>query len=284
VELTAMRKGGEVLPVEISVVRLGDAEPPVFAGFVRDLSDIKRAEHALVARAEQLARSNEELEQFAYVASHDLQEPLRMIASYVGLLEKRYRGQLDERADKYIHYAVDGAKRMQQLIDDVLTYSRVASRGMELRPVDLGPVVRDVLTILSAQIEETSAQVEVGPLPTVAGDASQLRQLFQNLLGNALKFVGDEPPRVSIDAHPEDGAWVVRVQDNGIGIEPQYFDRIFGVFQRLHERERYAGSGIGLAIAKKILDRHRGRIWLESGVGSGTTFMIRLLGVPSDGS
>lgn len=277
VELTAMKKGGAQIPVEVSVVRLGDAEPPLFTGFIRDLSEIKRVEQELVARAEELARSNAELEQFAHVASHDLQEPLRMIASYVALLEERYRGQLDERADRYIHYAVDGAKRMQQLIDDVLKFSRVSSRGRELQPVELESVARDVLTDLSVAIDERAAKVDVGPLPAVVGDASQLRQLFQNLIGNALKFAGDAAPHVQVEAVRDGATCVVTVKDNGIGIAPKHFERIFGVFERLHGREEYPGSGIGLAVSKKIVERHRGAIWVESQEGEGTTFFVRLV-------
>ena len=239
-----------------------------------DVTDRRRADHRLREAAAALARSNKELEQFAYVASHDLREPLRMVASYVQLLERRYRGKLDADADQFIHFAVDGAKRMQALIDDLLQYARLETRAKAFTPVDCNRVVEVVLSNLQIAITEARATVTVTtPLPTIPGDDTQLTQLFQNLVGNALKFRrADALPRVTLGAERQNGEWVFRVQDNGIGIEPQYYERIFVIFQRLHTREQYAGTGIGLALCKKIIERHHGRIWVESVPGQGSTF------------
>jgi light-regulated signal transduction histidine kinase (bacteriophytochrome) len=203
-----------------------------------------------------------------------------MVASYTELLGQRYRGKLDDKADKYIHYAVDGAKRMQQLVADLLAYSRVGSQGKPLVAVDAGAVVKGVLHVLAQPLQSAGAVVEVGPLPTVLADEPQLRQLLQNLVGNALKFRGDAAPRIAIDAQLVDDRWLFRVHDNGIGIDMQYAARIFEMFQRLHERGKYEGSGIGLAIAKRIVERHGGRIWIESALGAGTTFHFTLLPEP----
>jgi signal transduction histidine kinase len=230
-------------------------------------------------QAEDLRRSNAELEQFAYVASHDLQEPLRMVASYTELLGQRYKGKLDDKADKYIHYAVDGAKRMQRLVADLLAYSRVGSQGKPMVPVDCNAVLSYVLTVLAEPIRQADAVVDVGSLPIVQGDEGQIGQLFQNLIGNALKFRGSDPPRIAVEARLHRGRWLFSVTDNGIGIDMQHADRIFEMFQRLHERGKYEGSGVGLAIAKRIVERHGGRIWLDSRPGEGTTFYFTLLSV-----
>jgi PAS domain S-box-containing protein len=235
-----------------------------------------RAEQQLEARAAELVRSNTELEQFAYVASHDLQEPLRMVASYTQLLARRYKGRLDPDADQFIQFAVEGVTRMKRLIGDLLAYSRVGTRGKELAPTPLAKVMNNVLVSLGPIIEETGAEVTVEPLPAVLGDETQLEQLFQNLLGNALKFKGGSPPRVVVSAEAMDRKWVFSVRDNGIGIDPQYFQRIFVIFQRLHGKDEYPGTGIGLAICKKIVERHGGRIWVESVPGEGATFYFTL--------
>jgi signal transduction histidine kinase len=224
----------------------------------------------------ELARSNAELEQFAYVASHDLQEPLRMIASYVQLLDRRYQGQLDADADKYIRYAVDGATRMQRLINDLLAFSRVGTRKREAARVSLEAALDRTLGDLKKAIEETGANVTRGPLPDVVGDDQQIGQLLQNLIGNAIKFHGETPPRIHLAAERRDGEIEVSVRDNGIGIDPQFFQRIFIIFQRLHGPGRYPGTGIGLALCKKIVERHGGRIWVESPAGQGTTFRFTL--------
>ena len=227
-------------------------------------------------RDDELRRSNADLEQFAYIASHDLQEPLRMVASYTELLEERYKGRLDERADKYIFYAVDGAKRMQRLVADLLAFSRVGSQGKPLKPVDTAAVLAEVLRVLGPRLREAGADVQADTLPPVMADEDQLYQLLQNLVGNALKFRSEAPPCIRISAVREGDAWRFAVADNGIGIEPQYSERIFQMFQRLHERGRYEGSGIGLSIVKRILERHGGRIWLQSTPGQGSTFFFTL--------
>ncbi|HKO23820.1 MAG TPA: ATP-binding protein [Chloroflexota bacterium] len=231
---------------------------------------------ALETTAVDLRRSNAELEQFAYVASHDLQEPLRMISSYIQLLQRRYQGQLDAKADTFIGFAVDGVTRMQRLINDLLAYSRVGTHGAPLVPTDCGEVVAGAIAALGAPIAETGARVIYGELPTVLGDATQLGQLFQNLIGNALKFCTGVTPEIMISAERAGGEWLFRVCDNGIGIDPAYAERIFIIFQRLHSREEYPGTGIGLAICKKIVERHGGRIWVESQPGQGATFTFSL--------
>ena len=241
----------------------------------------RRAELSLQEHARELARSNEELQQFAYVASHDLQEPLRMVASYTQLLARRYKGKLDADADEFITYAVDGVNRMQRLIQDLLAYSRVGTRGHEFKPLDTGHALGKALANLKALVDETGATLIQGKLPQVMGDETQLTQLFQNLVGNALKFRGQTPPRVLVEAERQGDEWRFTVEDNGIGIEPQYYERIFVIFQRLHGKEEYPGTGIGLAICKKIVERHGGRIGLDSQPGQGTTFWFTLPAVPT---
>jgi signal transduction histidine kinase len=236
----------------------------------------KRMEVALREKTEELARSNKDLEQFAYVASHDLQEPLRMVTSYLQLLVKRYGGKLDADANEFIDFAVDGAVRMRKLINDLLAYSRVGTQGKELSPTDCEAVLVQSINDLKIIIEENGAHVTHDPLPTVMADRPQLGQLFQNLIGNAIKFRGNEPPRVHISASRNGSGWVFSVRDNGIGIPSECSERIFIIFQRLHNREEYAGTGIGLAICKKIVERHGGHIWVESEVGKGTTFRFSL--------
>jgi len=242
----------------------------------RDLTPLKRAEEKLVETAAELARSNQDLEQFAYAASHDLKEPLRMVTSYLQLLEKRYGDRLDGDAVEFLNYAVDGARRMGMLIQDLLDYSRVSTRGKPFRATDLNAVMDVALSDLQLAIEESGAAVTHDELPTVAADSSQMRQLFQNLLGNAIKFRGDAPPRVHVGVRRQDGEWAFSFRDNGIGIAPEYHDRVFGVFQRLHGRSEYPGTGIGLAICEKIVSRHGGRIWVESEPGLGATFFFSL--------
>jgi light-regulated signal transduction histidine kinase (bacteriophytochrome) len=243
---------------------------------VRDVTERKRAEQELARRAEELARSNADLEQFAYVASHDLQEPLRMVASYTQLLARRYKGKLDADADEFIGFAVDGATRMQHLIQDLLSFSRVTTKGKELQVTDSRAACDQAITNLRAAIAESGAVVTTGSLPTVRADATQLTQLFQNLIGNAIKYRNERKPEVQVAAAPVEDRWVFSVQDNGIGIEPQYFERIFQMFQRLHTRKAYTGTGIGLAICRKIVERHGGRIWVESELGKGSTFLLTI--------
>ena len=239
-----------------------------------DVTERKSTEAKLQDLIASLARSNEDLEQFAYVASHDLQEPLRMVASYTQLLAQRYQGQLDAKADMYIGFAVDGAKRMQGLIDDLLEFSRVGSRGAALLPTDCDEVVKELLRGLETTIGETGAKVVVGELPTVLADRTQLGQVFQNLITNAIKFHGEATPTVRVTAKRRGDFWEFTVSDNGIGIDPRFFDRIFTIFQRLHERDKYPGSGIGLAIVKKIVERHGGNIRVESTPGEGSRFIF----------
>jgi signal transduction histidine kinase len=241
---------------------------------VRFLAERKEAEQALSLKARELARSNKELEEFAYVAAHDLQEPLRMVTNYVQLLAKRYKGRLDQDADDFISFAAEGATRMKDLIDDLLAYSRVAPR--EKAPTDCAVVFKQVLKSLGPLIEENGATVTAHDLPEIESDPAQLAQLFQNLIGNAIKFRREEPPEVRVSAEKQGNEWLFSVKDNGMGIEPQYFDRIFTVFQRLHRREEYPGTGIGLALCKKIVESQGGRIWVESESGVGSTFYFTL--------
>ena len=277
------RMTGVVCHEHVGAAREWSIDEQNFAGSLADCVSLaiaaaerKKAELALAERVADLARSNSELEQFAYVASHDLQEPLRMVSSYVALLEKRYKGKLDPEADKYIGYAVEGARRMRGLIQDLLAYSRAGRREDELSPADPRRAVDAALANLRGLIEETGAEVVIGPLPGVLGNDTQLVQLFQNLIENALKYRAEAPPRVELGAERDGEQWTFSVKDNGIGIEPQYAERIFRIFQRLHDRQQYGGSGIGLAIAKRIVERHRGRIWVESSAGCGATFKFTL--------
>ncbi len=237
----------------------------------------QRKSAAEVARAmEKLARSNKELEEFAYIVSHDLQEPLRMVSSYVQLLEKRYGDKLDSDAGEFIEFAVDGAKRMQRLINDLLLYSRVRSTGKPPEPVEMERTLKAVCDNLKIAIEECDAQVTHDELPVVAADVTQMAQLLQNLVGNAVKFRGKEPPRVHVSAARDGTMWRFAVRDNGIGIAEKDRKRIFLVFQRLHRRGDYSGTGIGLAVAKQIIERHGGRIRVACEPGAGTTFEFTL--------
>jgi signal transduction histidine kinase len=225
---------------------------------------------------EELGRSNRDLEQFAYVASHDLQEPLRMVATYTQLLAERYRGKLDAEADKYIHYAVDGALRMQKLVQDLLAFSRVGRQGMAVASIDCNDVLQIGLKNLEAAIQESGAIVQHAQLPLLMADSSQLIQVFQNLIGNAIKFHGSSSPVIHVSAQPEGKEWVFSVADNGIGIAAEHMESVFVIFQRLHGREEYSGNGIGLSICKKIIEQHGGRIWIESELGHGSTFKFTL--------
>jgi signal transduction histidine kinase len=252
-------------------------------GFNEMLGQIQRRDgelqktHAeLQQRIADLQRSNSELEQFAYVASHDLQEPLRMITGYTQLLAKRYKGRLDPDADNYIGFAVDGAKRMQALIEALLNYSRVGTRGKPRARTDCEAVLRSTLAGLQLAIEQSGAVVTHDPLPNVMADANQIGQLFQNLIANAIKFRNSEAPRIHISSKQKSDAWLFSVKDNGIGIDRQYAERIFVIFQRLHTRDEYAGTGIGLAICKKIVERHGGTIWVDSESSKGATFYFTL--------
>jgi PAS domain S-box-containing protein len=272
------RKDGTTFPVLIEDRLILDEKGCIkgIRSMIQDITERKRVEEALKEKTDDLTRSNKDLEQFAYVASHDLQEPLRMVTSYVQLLAKRYEGKLDSDANDFIGFAVDGAARMGKLINDLLTYSRVGTQGKELSPTDSEAVLTQSVNDLKVTIEENRALVTHDPLPTVMADRPQLGQLFQNLIGNAIKFRGTEPPRVHISASRNGNGWIFSVRDNGIGIDPEYSERIFIIFQRLHSRQEYAGTGIGLAVCKKIVERHGGRIWVESEVGKGATFYFTL--------
>jgi PAS domain S-box-containing protein len=281
-DLHIVRKDGTELPVEIGLNPIRTREGMMVLSAIIDISERKRAVQALAKRSEELQRSNADLEQFAYVASHDLQEPLRMVASYTELLSEHLAGRLDEKAEKYIHYAVDGAKRMQQLVKDLLAYSRAGTQGGTLGPIKSEIVVKNVLESLKVAIEESRAEIVCDNLPTVHADAVQLGQVFQNLVGNALKFHDERPPHVHIGAVRDNGEWVFSVKDDGIGIDKEYAERVFQMFQRLHERGRYDGSGIGLAIAKKIVERHGGRIWFDSQLEKGATFYFTMPAAQGD--
>jgi light-regulated signal transduction histidine kinase (bacteriophytochrome) len=241
----------------------------------------KSAQAALAKQAEELANSNRELEQFAYIASHDLQEPLRMIAAYTQLLAERYKGKLDAQADKYIDYAVEGSTRMQTLIQDLLAFSRASRQGVEKTTLDCGTVVDGALRNLHAAIEESGAVVLRNSLPTVVGNAVQLQQVFQNLLGNGIKFRGQDAPVIQIEATPQGEDWLFSVQDNGIGIALEHAEDIFTIFKRLHTRTEYAGNGIGLSICKKIIEQHGGKIWVEPRTGPGALFRFTIEASPA---
>jgi PAS domain S-box-containing protein len=277
IELSGRRKDGSAFPIELMLSPLESTEGLLMTAAIRDISKRKRAEGYLLQTVKELHRSNEELGQFAYIASHDLQEPLRMVASYTQLLAKRYKGRLDSDADEFIAFAVDGANRMQRLIQDLLIYSRVGTKANDLIHASSEEALEHAVLNLRGAIEDSGAQVTHDPLPTVLADDSQLIQLFQNLVGNAIKYQAPGIPRVHISAAKRtDQKWTFSVQDNGLGIDSQYFEKIFGMFQRLHKREEFAGTGIGLAICKKIVERHGSSISVESQPGQGTTFRFAL--------
>jgi light-regulated signal transduction histidine kinase (bacteriophytochrome) len=238
--------------------------------------ELEKARDALSKRTEDLTRSNVELDQFASVVSHDLQEPLRMITAYMHLLQTQYSGKLDKDADEFIGFAVDAAQRMQGLINDLLTYSRVGTRGKEFTATDCNVVLARTLLNLRMAIDESGAQVTQDALPIVLGDEFQLGQLLQNLIGNAIKYRGQRRPEIHVGCERHGEMWRFSVKDNGIGIDPEYTERIFVIFQRLHTRQEYPGTGIGLAICKKIVERHRGKIWVESDPSQGSTFYFTL--------
>jgi len=241
-----------------------------------DITERKTAEETLKLKLEELTISNAELEQFAYVSSHDLQEPLRMITSCLQLLQRKYQGNLDAKADMYIHFVVDGASRMQNMINALLEFSRVSTRNRESEPTNCKFILNQVLSNLKLMIRDNKATISHDPLPEVIADSTQLGQVFQNLIFNGIKFHREEAPKIHISAEIKASEWVFSVQDNGIGIDPKYSERIFEIFKRLHNGEEYSGTGIGLAICKKIVERHGGRIWVESELGKGSTIYFTL--------
>ena len=295
-ETQRVTKDGRVLDIWMTVTKLmDDAGKPVgLATTERDITEHKRvveevhklnveleqrvAERTdeLTLYAQRLVRSNAELKEFAYGVSHDLQEPLRMVTSYVQLLEKRYKGKLDPNADEFISYVVEGTIRMKQLLQALSDYSRVGTRSNPMQTVESEKVLEAVLKNLKIVLEETNGTITQGPLPIIIADEMQMLQIFQNLIGNALKFHGPQPPLIHVSAKQEGKNWIFSVQDNGIGIDPLYFEKIFIIFQRLHRRDEYPGTGIGLAVVRKIVERHGGRIWVESELDKGTTFYFTI--------
>ncbi len=266
-------KDGTEIPLEIGLNPVQTDEGLFVLSVIVDISQRKKAEAALRNAAEELKRSNAELEQFAYVASHDLQEPLRMVIGFLQLLQQRNRAQLDEKGISYIDYAVSGATRMSQLINDLLEYSRVQAKRREFEKVDLNKALEVAVSNLRQSIQESGASIARDELPVISGDPTQLAQLFQNLLGNAIKFRRKEiTPHVHVGCRRNRTQWIVSVRDNGIGIDPKYLERIFVIFQRLHGQKEYPGTGIGLAICKKIVEQHGGKIWVESKPQEGATF------------
>jgi signal transduction histidine kinase len=280
-ETEAVRRGELDRPIEVrgppEIVAVASTVEAMRARIQADLREVELARTELAEAAEELLRSNRDLEQFAYVASHDLQEPLRKVISFSQLLQQRYGGQLDERADQYIAFAVDGARRMQVLINDLLAFSRVGRLSAELKPVELDHCAHRAVENLSERIEDTGATVEVGELPVVEGELNLLTAVFQNLIGNAIKFRRpDVPPVVRVTADEAPEHWEVSVADNGIGIEPEYADRVFVIFQRLHTKDAYSGTGIGLALCRRIIEHHGGHIWVDTSVAEGTTIRFTI--------
>jgi light-regulated signal transduction histidine kinase (bacteriophytochrome) len=275
-EMPILTKHGERRWLDVSPTQINYNGAPAYIGIAADITERKRAEQELHKVAKELTRSNRDLEQFAYVASHDLREPLRMITAYLDLLKRRYGNALDDDAREFIDFSVNGALRMQDLINDLLAYSRAGARTVPFEQVSMEWVMDDVLMDLSQAIAANDAEVTYDLLPVVYGAKSQIRQVMMNLISNAIKFRREEPPKVHISARRVDGQWLISVRDNGIGFSQEQADRVFELFQRLHPRQDYAGTGLGLAICKKIVERHGGAIWVESQPEMGSTFYFTL--------
>lgn len=276
-EVIGVKKDGTRFPIEVQARMIERDGETLRVTCIQDITERKEAEARLNEMVAALKRSNEELEQFAYVSSHDLQEPLRMVTSYLQLLERTHGGTLDDDAREYIDFAVDGAKRMSQLIKDLLAYSRVTTKANPLEPVETGQIVDQAIANLQAAMDDAEATVESGDLPLIIADEMQMLSLFQNLIGNAVKYRDPNcHPEIRINAEKKGREWLFSVKDNGIGIEPEYLERIFVIFQRLHQRHEYEGTGIGLAVCKRIVERHGGTIWVESEAGRGSTFYFTL--------
>lgn len=275
-EVRAVHKSGRTFPLEVALTPLDIGGETFVVAVAKDMTAEKRAQRSLERKSAELARSNAELQQFAYVASHDLQEPLRMIASYTELLARRYRGQLDAEADEFIEYVLEGASRMRELINDLLVFSRIGGGERAQEQVDLNEILTDVMYRLQTAIKETGAIVVYEDLPTVFGSRVEYIELFQNLMSNAIKFRGESTLRLEIEARDADGRYAFTVRDNGIGIEHKYADRIFQVFQRLHSKQEYKGTGIGLAICRRVVEKYGGTIRVESAPGEGSAFLFTL--------
>ncbi len=277
-ETRMVRKDGSLVWVDLTVSLFEDdkGDRVFFVGVIQDITPRKAAEAEVKVHTEELERSNEELERFAYIASHDLQEPLRTITSYVQLIEMRYKDQLDDEAVEFIGYVVEGTSRMQEKMTDLLTYSRIGTGESQIVPVDLNITIDEVTKTFNASIKQTDAIIRYDKLPTVMANPVHMEQLIQNLIGNALKFHGDSPPEITIDARRAVGGWIISVADNGIGLESRYNDQVFDIFKRLHRVTEYEGTGIGLAICKKIVRTRGGHIWYESEPGQGTTFFFSI--------
>jgi len=273
-----IKKQGEIVWLDVtrSMIRGAGGNPLHFLTMVEDITERKHTEQLLRIRAEDLARSNEDLEQFAYVASHDLQEPLRNVANCMQILETRNKAKLDDDSTQLMYYAVESVKRMKALITDLLAYSRISTRGKPFQETNSQAIMKESLRNLEFAISQQGAQVTNDPLPLVHADPTQLLQVFQNLIANAVQFHRDEPPKIHVSAQKKGSEWIFSVNDNGIGIEARHLDRIFVIFQQLEKGRRFHGTGMGLAIVKKILERHRGRVWAESQVGVGSTFYFAI--------
>jgi PAS domain S-box-containing protein len=271
-----LRRDGTEFDAELTFNTIALKGKRYFQAIIRDITERKQSAEQMKKLTQELERSNTDLAQFAYVASHDLQEPLRMVTSFVQLLQKRYQGKLDKEADDFISFAVDGASQMQKLINDLLKYSRVGTHGKTMEATNCNIVVTHALSNLRKVIKESGAVINIDHLPTIKADYTQFVQLFQNLMSNAIKYHGEKQPEILLRAADKNDYWLFSIRDNGIGIDKEYIDKIFVIFQRLHAKDKYPGTGIGLSICKKIVERHGGRIWAESKPGRGSTFYFTI--------